>query len=167
MFKNPFFSVVIPTYNCADRLEKALDSVDRQTCRDFEVVICDSSSDHTKQIIYTYSGKLDIKYIWEASRGGPAGPRNSCIRIAKGDYIAFLDADDWWYPGKLASVKKFLEKYNPDILYHQLDIYNIQGKRGVCKIKARKLKSPVFIDLLKNTNPLFTSGVVAKKNIIN
>ncbi len=166
MDKFPNFSVVIPSYNCANQLANALESVCRQTCGDFEVLISDSSSDHTRQVIEGFSGKLDIKYFWEESRGGPAGPRNTCVKAARGEYIAFLDADDWWYPDKLAAVKKQLDRYAPDVLYHGLDIYKGDGRKGRGQVKTRKLKKPIFSDLMKNTNTLFTSAVVARKEII-
>ncbi|MBL7131549.1 MAG: glycosyltransferase [Candidatus Omnitrophica bacterium] len=165
MSNKPLFSVIIPTFNCADRLAKALESVANQTFKDFEVVICDSSSDHTKQVVDHYAKKFKIKYVWEASFDSPAGPRNSALKLAEGDYVAFLDSDDWWFPEKLELIKQKL--YGKDIIYHDLDIYIGDKKKRFKKIKGRHLKKPVFVDLMRNENPLFTSSVVVKKSIID
>lgn len=165
MNNKPFFSIVIPTFNCADRLRKALESINSQSFKNFEVIICDSSSDHTKQVVNEYSEKFKIKYIWEASFESPAGPRNSALKLAEGEFIAFLDSDDWWFPQKLEIVKQSLN--DSDIIYHNLDIYNEKGDRKNKKTKGRHLKKPIFVDLMKNENPLYTSGVVVKKSIID
>lgn len=165
MAKKPLFSVVIPTYNCAEKLRRALKSIEEQSFKDFEVIVCDDGScDHTKDVIDAFSDKFDIKYLWQEHWGGPARARNNGIRIARGDYIAFLDADDRWYPLKLEIVKRHLD--NADILYHDLDIYTPAGKFFFKKVKGRHLKKPVFVDLLKNENALITSSVVVKKSIL-
>ena len=165
MKEKPLFSIIIPTFNCADKLAKALESVGNQTFKDFEVVICDSSSDHTKQVVNDYSKKFKIKYIWEASFDSPAGPRNSALKLAEGEYVAFLDSDDWWFPEKLDFIKQRLNE--SDIIYHDLEVYIGDRKKKFKKIKGRHLKKPVFVDLMRNENPLFTSSVVARKSIID
>ncbi len=163
--KEYFFSIIIPSFNCADKLEKALNSVAKQSYKNFEVIVCDSSSDRTKEVIDNFSDKFRLKYIWEEGRGGPAHARNSGLRASQGEYIAFLDADDWWFPSKLEIVTKHLS--DADILYHDLDIYTGRGKRIFKKVKGRHLKKPVFIDLMKNENCLITSSVIVKKNVID
>jgi glycosyltransferase involved in cell wall biosynthesis len=165
MNNRPFFSIIIPTFNCADRLAKALDSVSKQSFKDLEVIICDSSSDHTKQVVDNYSKKIRIKYIWQASFDSPAGPRNSALQLAEGEYIAFLDSDDWWFPDKLEFIRKNLD--GKDFIYHDLEIYSSDGKIRLKRIKGRHFKKPVFIDLMKNENPIFTSSVVVKKSIMD
>ncbi len=165
MTKKPLFSIIIPTYNCAEKLRYALYSVERQSFKDFEVIVCDDgSSDHTKQVTGAFSDKFDIKYLWQEHWGGPARPRNNGIKVASGDYIAFLDSDDWWYPNKLEIVKNHLN--NTDVLYHDLDIYTPGGKRLFKKVKSRHLKKPIFVDLMMNGNALTTSGVVARKGVV-
>lgn len=165
MAKKPLFSIIIPTYNNARRLENALESVRNQIFRDFEVIVCDDgSTDNTKDLIFSFSGKLDINYIRQDNWGGPARPRNNGIKAARGEYIAFLDSDDCWYPSKLQIANYYLNK--GDILYHDLDIHTPQGRRLFKKVKGRHLRKPVFADLMKNENALITSSVVVRKNII-
>lgn len=165
MDQKKLFSIIIPTYNCADKLRQALDSIKRQTFKDFEVIVCDDgSTDRTQKTIEEYTKTLDIKYLWEENWGGPARPRNIGINNAVGKYIAFLDADDWWYPSKLEITYNNLN--NADIVYHDLDIFIGNQRKLFRKVKGRQLKTPVFIDLMINENALITSSVVIKKNII-
>jgi len=165
MANNPVFSIVIPTYNRADKLKRALISIDKQSFKNFEVIVCDDgSTDHTKRIINDFCNKFDIKYIWQEHWGGPARPRNNGINNARGEYIAFLDADDWWYPNKLKIAKEHLN--GTDILYHDLDIYTKSGKMLFKKFKGRNLKKPVFVDLMRNENALINSSVVVRKDIV-
>ena len=64
MTRHPVFSVIIPTYNRADRLKTALECLYKQTFVDFEVIVCDDgSTDNTKEIVDAFRDKLDIKYI--------------------------------------------------------------------------------------------------------
>jgi len=94
-------SVVIPTYNRARIIPKAIDSVLSQTYPDYEIVVLDDgSTDGTRDLIGSYaSGK--IRYFHQGNRG-IAGARNAGIRQCAGAYIAFLDSDDYWLPDKLA-----------------------------------------------------------------
>jgi len=166
MDKSPFFSIIIPTYNSADKLKRALDSIDKQSFKDFEVIVSDDGSlDHTKQIIDGFFAKFHLEYIWGENWGGPARPRNKGIKIAQGEYIAFLDADDWWYPNKLLEIKERLD--DSDIIFHDLDIYSPRGKKLFKKVRGRQLKQPVFIDLMTKTNALINSSVVVRKAIID
>lgn len=167
MDKVPLFSIIIPTYNSADKLKRALDSVNKQSFRDFEVIVCDDgSTDHTKQVVDSFRDKFNLRYLWEENWGGPARPRNNGLKVAQGHYIVFLDSDDWWYPNKLEVLRKHL--YNgADIIYHDLDIFTPAGKKIFKKIKGRHLKNPVFVDLMKNGNALINSSVTVKKSIID
>ena len=96
--KNPTVSVIIPTYNRAHLVGRAIKSVLNQTYRDFEIIVVDDgSTDNTKDIIKEFQKKdKRIKYIpYEKNKGGSAA-RNTGIKAAKGEYIAFLDSDDEW-----------------------------------------------------------------------
>src|SRR6266545_511842 len=108
--KPPFFSVVIPTYNRAEKLRRALESLLHQSYGDFEVLVCDDgSTDGTREVVSAYAGELQISYLWEENWGGPARPRNRGIAAAQGKWVCFLDADDWWHPDKLAKVHGLAE----------------------------------------------------------
>ena len=92
-------SIIIPTYNRRDFITIALDSALAQTYKNYEIVIIDDgSSDDTKEALKPYQDS--IRYFYHDNKG-IAPTRNRGIREAKGDYIAFLDSDDYWLPAKL------------------------------------------------------------------
>ncbi len=96
-------SVIIPTYNCAPRLLRALRSVAAQTYRDIEIVVVDDgSTDDTADRVaeWTAQSGANVRYVRQPN-AGPAAARNHGMRLASGDAIAFLDADDEWYADKL------------------------------------------------------------------
>jgi glycosyltransferase involved in cell wall biosynthesis len=96
----PTVSVVIPAYNAAWCIQKALDSVLAQSFRDFELlVVDDGSTDDTKAVLAAYS---DAIRIVRKPNGGLSSARNAGIREARAALVAFLDADDWWLPDKLS-----------------------------------------------------------------
>jgi len=102
-------SVVIPTFNSADYLAPAIQSVLAQTCQDFEIIVVDdASTDYTEEALRPYAKR--ICYVRQ-ERGGPSVARNRGILQARGELIAFLDADDVWRPTKLARQVEFLDHY--------------------------------------------------------
>lgn len=104
----PLVSVVIPTYNCGEYIQLAIDSVLGQSFKDYEIIVIDDGSqDDTKKILSKYSEK--IRYFFQ-SNCGPGRARNEAIKKSKGRYIAFLDADDQWKPFKLEMQILILEK---------------------------------------------------------
>ena len=164
MQNNPLFSVIIPTYNRAERLKTALNSLVNQTFKDFEVLVCDDgSTDNSKETTESFDKMLNIRYLWEENWGGGAQPRNNGIKASLGDWICFLDSDDFWYPDKLETCKEYIKEY--DLIYHDLRIYSNAGKENQI-IKSRKLKKNVFVDLIVNRNAISNSSVIAKKEII-
>lgn len=97
----PKVSVIIPTYNRATLLPRAVNSVLNQTYRDFELIIVDDgSTDNTKEVIRKYKDPR-IQYIKHDKNKGGSAARNLGIKMAKGEYIAFLDSDDEWLPEKI------------------------------------------------------------------
>lgn len=97
---NPTVSVIIPSYNHAHFLPFSVESVLRQTFADYEIVIVDDgSTDNSQQVVAQYSDSR-IRYIFQKNKG-LAGARNTGIREARGEYLAFLDADDLFAETKL------------------------------------------------------------------
>ncbi len=92
--------MVIPTFNRRELLLEALASVEAQTLRPAEVIVVDDgSSDGTREMLESMGGR--VRPLFQ-SNAGAAAARNRGIEAAKGDWIAFLDSDDWWEPSKLA-----------------------------------------------------------------
>ena len=159
---NPLVSIIIPTYNRASQLRICLASIQNQTFKDFEVLVCDDgSTDNTHEIVKEFETILDLKYIKDSNFGGPAKPRNSGLKIAKGHYIAFLDSDDWWYPNKLEMAVLYLTDY--DVVYHNLDKYKTLNKPNG-RISNRQLGKNALKDLIINGG-IPNSSVVIKKSV--
>lgn len=125
---NPLVSVIIPAFNAEHFISEALDSVFAQTYRLIEVIaVDDGSTDKTADIVRKYvrdvqdarnvrtSEAIELIYIYQEN-AGPSKARNTGIKAAKGDYIAFLDADDRWTPEKLEKQMKFMTA-NPEISF--------------------------------------------------
>ena len=97
----PDVSVIIPAYNAANTLRETLDSLDRQDSRDFEVILVDDgSSDGTAEMAREL---LPGGRVVSQPNGGPAAARNAGAAHAKGEWLAFLDADDVWLPWRLST----------------------------------------------------------------
>jgi len=119
-------SVVIPTYNRAHLLGRALDSVLGQVEPGDEIIVIDDgSSDNTEDVVKSYGDK--IRFI-KITNSGAGAARNKGIREAKNALVAFLDSDDEWMPGKLALQRKLMAA-RPDVLFCFSDI-SITTKRG-------------------------------------
>jgi glycosyltransferase involved in cell wall biosynthesis len=109
----PFFSVVIPTYNRATCVRRAIDSVLRQTFEDYElIVVDDGSTDNTSEVVRGYGER--IVYVSQRNRGVSAA-RNTGISRSVGDWVAFLDSDDEWLPGYLSKQAELVSK-DPDLV---------------------------------------------------
>ncbi|MCD8553984.1 glycosyltransferase family A protein [Seleniivibrio sp.] len=103
------FSVVIPVYNRTDTLRTAIESVLCQTFKDYEIIVVDDGSDlSVAHCLRPYMGL--INYIRHDRNQGVSAARNTGIRAAKGDYIAFLDSDDVWLPTKLQKQNDIFDK---------------------------------------------------------
>lgn len=88
----PRFSIIIPAYNAADRIHKGLDSIKSQTYTDYElIVICDNCTDNTAQIAESYGAKaISVNF------GNDGLSRSKGLDVATGEWILFMDDDDWW-----------------------------------------------------------------------
>ncbi len=122
----PKVSVIIPAYNAAKHIRTTLNSVLDQTCRDFEVIVVDDgSTDGTVEILKTYSDRV----LWTVQKHqGQAYAINRGIRMAKGEYLAYLDADDLIMPAKLEVQAGYLDK-NPDVDVVYSDMYYTERQK--------------------------------------
>ena len=106
----PFFSVVIPTYNRAERAAAAVRSVLAQTDPDFECfVVDDGSTDRTREALAPFADPR-LKIVFNDKNRGQHACRNQAIRDARGQWIAFLDSDDVYLPARLAALRLFLSR---------------------------------------------------------
>jgi glycosyltransferase involved in cell wall biosynthesis len=110
---NPLVSVIIPTYNHASYLKKAISSIQEQTYANIEIIVMDDgSTDNTKDLI---SDLRDIRYFYQENAGLSAA-RNNAIAYSQGEYLLFLDADDWLYPDAVSIQMSYLS-VDPELYF--------------------------------------------------
>jgi glycosyltransferase involved in cell wall biosynthesis len=152
----PYFSVIIPTYNRASFIEKTVHSVLNQSFVDFELLIIDDgSTDNTKEIISAIQDAR-IRYIYQENKERGAA-RNNGITQSKGNYITFLDSDDYFYEYHLERVYQNLQKANHPVFFHQH--FKIIDSNGVEKFPLQKnVSNPIKI-LLTRGNYIAAMGI--------
>ena len=115
-YKNILVSVIIPTYNSGKYISTAIKSVLNQSYPFYEIIVIDDgSTDNTADQLRKFNDK--IMYIYKPN-GGPASARNLGIKRSTGEYIAFLDADDYWLPDRLAVQVNYLNINSEIALVH-------------------------------------------------
>ncbi|MCL5784052.1 MAG: glycosyltransferase family 2 protein [Patescibacteria group bacterium] len=148
-------SVIIPTWNRAKTLPKAIKSALDQTYPPLEVLICDDgSTDSSEQIVKAIKNPK-VKWIPGKHSGLPAVPRNRGLKQAKGEWIAFLDSDDYWFPDKLEKQLMFA-----DIVKTKAMCTNAKSQLPNGKISGKILyhsETTVTFEKLLNNNCIITS----------
>lgn len=165
------FSVIIPLYNKAPYIAKAIESVLGQTYRDFEVIVIDDgSTDQSLEVAKTFENK-SITIISQPN-SGVSTARNNGVKLAKHPYICFLDADDWWHPTFLEEMKQLITDF-PDAGIYGSGYYIVKNgqeriapigvpqgfERGIidyCEVYAKTLCMPIW-----------TGAVIVPKNIFD
>ena len=125
-------SIITPAYNAAPFIGQTINSVLRQTYPHWELLICDDcSTDDTVKIIKQFNATDNRIRLLSTPKntGSPSIPRNIALNEAKGKYIAFLDADDSWFPEKLEEQLAFMENNHYDFVYSNYEKMDFQGKR--------------------------------------
>jgi glycosyltransferase involved in cell wall biosynthesis len=164
---HPLISVIIPTWNRAWSIRRAVDSVLAQEGADFELrVIDDGSDDGTAEILSSYRDSGQIIYHYSAESRGVSAARNIGIRAAKGNLIAFLDSDDEWLPGKLKFQAEYMD-HNPHYLIAQCQERWIRGGRRVNPgLKHKKKEGDIFIESL-SLCLISPSAVIIRKELFD
>jgi len=162
----PLISVIIPSFNHGNYLGRAIQSVIDQTYTNWEVVIIDNhSTDNTGEVIIMYTDPR-ITLLKIHNNGVIAASRNAGIRAAKGEWIAFLDSDDWWTANKLQVCLDNIHD-EVDLVYHDLEIVTKNPQYfWRKKIKSWQLQIPVLMDLLLNGNAIVNSSVLVRKRLL-
>ena len=145
-------SVIIPVYNSSKYIKECIESVINQTYKNLEIIVIDDrSTDNSVEIIKSIKDKR-IKLIEQEKNMGVAIARNKGIKASNGDYICFLDSDDYWYKNKIEKQIKFIK--NKAFIYSKY-LYLRNDKTHVANVP----KSLTYEQLLKNT-AIFTSTVM-------
>jgi len=127
--KTPTASIILPTYNRAELIGRAIKSILSQTYQDFEIIIVDDgSTDNTEEVVRSFDDKR-IKYIVNRINKGAAFARNVGIKAAMGEYIAFQDSDDEWLPLKLEKQLKAFDVSPADVGVVYTGFWKIKDKK--------------------------------------
>jgi glycosyltransferase involved in cell wall biosynthesis len=122
-------SVIIPAYNYGRFLGEAIQSVLDQTFQDWElIVVDDGSTDNTREVVTAFADPR-IHYVYQQNQGNPAA-RNAALKLVTGEYVAFLDADDVWFPEKLEKQVAQLDSLPPTVGLVYADVYLFNHEDG-------------------------------------
>ncbi|WP_254522233.1 glycosyltransferase family 2 protein [Natrinema caseinilyticum] len=154
-------SVVLPTYNRADIIDRAIESVLSQSYEDFELLIIDDcSTDRTVDVVKKYTDPRITLIRHDENKGGGAA-RNTGIQNAAGDYIAFIDSDDSWAPDKLEKQINRFENLAQDIGVVYTGIYVVEGDRKTPE-KYSMISGDIFEKQLIKDHIPPTSAIMAR-----
>ncbi|WP_303904051.1 glycosyltransferase family 2 protein [Thiohalomonas denitrificans] len=176
----PLVSVIIPTFNRARRLERAIKSTLAQEQYPIEIIVIDDhSTDETEQVIRSLYHRFGtVHYLRNQRKKGPGGARNTGLLAAKGPYIAFLDSDDLWLPGHLQKAIAVLEEVPEiDLIFGNLLVFNqphqralpdwSSGKQQLSGLRTSRLawgveriEQPLFHPLVEESFVLLSSVVM-------
>jgi glycosyltransferase involved in cell wall biosynthesis len=158
-------SVVIPAYNSASFISETIESVLSQTYKDYEIIVVNDGSPDTENLEKVLAAyKQKIVYLKQENRG-PSAARNSGIRIAKGEFIAFLDSDDIWLEEFLEEQIKFLQSQSQyEFVYSDAHLFGDVHKVGNRFMERNPSVGNVTLEsLLALRCNVITSGVVVKR----
>ncbi|SCZ55912.1 glycosyltransferase family 2 protein [Thiohalomonas denitrificans] len=176
----PLVSVIIPTFNRARRLERAIKSALAQEQYPIEILVVDDhSTDDTEQIIRNLNQRFGkIHYLRNTRKKGPGGARNTGLLAAQGQYIAFLDSDDLWLPGHLQKAVAVLDEVpGIDLIFGNLLVFDqphqrvlpdwSSGKQQLSGLRtsrlawgAERIEQPLFRPLVEESFVLLSSVVM-------
>jgi GT2 family glycosyltransferase len=167
---SPRVTVVIPAFRAAKYIAEALDSVCAQTFTDFEIVVVNDVSpdtDELEEVLSRYRER--VTYLKRDRNGGPGAARNTGILAARGEYVAFLDADDYWDPTFLAEQMAFFERH-PDVsLVYSDASWFLDSSRavvGTLMTQAPSRGEPTFERLTRQECTIGTSAVVVRREAV-
>lgn len=142
MSQFPFFSVIIPTYNRAAFIEETIKSVLAQTYPHYEIIVVDNcSTDNTLELLEPFIRAGQIQFIQHEENYERARSRNTGMTAARGDFVTFLDSDDFMYPENLADAAEYARSHPDAKCFHNL-FELVDGQRNVIyKFKLPSLKN--------------------------
>jgi glycosyltransferase involved in cell wall biosynthesis len=161
---NPLVSVIIPTYNRLERLKIAIDSVLKQTYQPYELIIVDDGSTDGTGEAFSQSSP-PIRYIWQEHRG-VSRARNTGVKAATGEFIAFLDSDDIWHPNKLSVQVVFFHDHPEAMICQSQEIWVRHGIRVNPKKKHQKPSGWIFRECIPDC-VVSMSAVMMRKSLFD
>jgi len=135
--KSPLVSVIIPTYNRPTTLVNAINSVLRQTYKNFEIIVVNDAGVNIESILTSLNTNRNIIYVRHNVNRGRSAARNTGINLSRGEYVAYLDDDDVYFPHHIETLLTHLTNNNSEIVYS--DAYRVfeqsQGKYNTVSVK--------------------------------
>ena len=166
----PRVSVVIPAFRAATYIAEALESVRRQTCTDLEIIVVNDASPDTRELEEVLARFGDrVRYLKRETNGGPGAARNTGILAAHGEYLAFLDADDYWDPAFLAEQLAYLARHPHVSLVYSDASWFVEGSGEVIGTLMTEMPSrgePTFDTLVRQDCTIGTSAVVVRRQAV-
>jgi glycosyltransferase involved in cell wall biosynthesis len=155
----PLFSVVIPLYNRAATISQTIASVLAQSCQDFEIIVVDDGSTDNPYPALAAISDPRIRYVCQPNGGGGSA-RNRGIREAGGRYIAFLDSDDFFLPGKLDIVRRHLDGDPMTVWYSYIQVDRGVGRSWIRPTRPIHRQEDVGDYLFVHNEIIQTSAIV-------
>lgn len=156
-------SVVIPAYNCKETIRTAIDSALQQDVLLELLVIDDGSVDSLDSVMKEYEQDDRVRYLKNEQNMGPSATRNRGVQLAKGEYIAFLDADDYWVEHKLSRQLSLLQQTNMVLCSTGRELITYEGKSMGREIAVKERIT--YHDLLRQ-NWINNSSVLVKREVL-
>ena len=124
----PLVSIIVPVYNAEKTIDRCIESVLNQTCKDFELILLDDgSADGSGQICDAHAGRDPRIRVLHKENSGVSDTRNQGIAMAKGEYLQFMDSDDWLTPNATESFVRVVTEHPCDMVI--ADFYRVVGER--------------------------------------
>lgn len=164
---NTSVSVLIPVFNRSEELRRALIALSQQTVSGFEVIVCDDgSTEDISLVVMSFKEQLSVQYLRIPNSGGPARPRNVAAAAAQGEWIAFLDSDDWWDPTYIERMQRQIGD-SWDLIYCRLRVVHAEGAEHQGELRPT-VGDPIRGDVLKHMiavgNPVANSAAMVRKS---
>jgi glycosyltransferase involved in cell wall biosynthesis len=149
------FSAVIPTFNRSHLLQATLESVFAQTFTDYEIIVVDDgSTDDTQEMVKSYGKRVQF---FCQENAGPGAARNLGVSHARGEYVAFLDSDDLWFPWTLAVFAELIDENTaPSILAAK--VFEFRQERELAALREESLKADRFTDYFASASKHYFVG---------
>lgn len=167
----PLISIIIPTYNYGTYILQAIDSVVSQSYKDFEIIVIDDgSTDNTEQLIESNYSNV-VRYFYQDNKG-PGAARNKGLEQAQGQFIIFLDADDYFLPENLQVKVNFIQNH-PHVDWAFSDVFFVDNKGQFLQRGSNYFENiyyetefpsdDIFLTLLKHGNFISTASLIIRK----
>ncbi len=164
MRTNSFFTIVIPTYNRANLIEKTLKTIFAQSYTNYEIIVVDNcSTDNTKEVLEPYIRAGKISYYCNLKNEERSFSRNVGMDKARGDFLTFLDSDDYMYPENLADAANFIKENSHIQFFH--NFYELVNTNGEPIYQYRFPSINNHVKALSDGNFLSCIGVFISKEI--